>query len=119
MSEQTKSWIWIILIIFVLYKCSNSNDNNHSPTSSQYDHPRSSYDEDSSSFEDDYENRQDLTGDFDCSATNLSSGNGPYSLDCEQDGDDIIINFPNGGHITVDEDGFHSETGDIWEIEHE
>jgi len=119
MSEQTKSWIWIILVIFVLYKYLSSNDNYHSPASSQYDHPRSSYSEDSSSSEDGDENRQDLMGDFDCSATNLTSGNGAYSLDCEQDGDDIIINFPNGGHITVDEDGFHSETGDIWEIERE
>lgn len=118
MSEQTKNWIWILLVIFVLYKCSSSGDKYNSPTSSEYDYPRSTYNEDSSSSEDD-ENRKDLTGDFDCTATNLTSGNGPYSLDCESDGDDIIINFPNGGHITVDEDGFHSETGDIWDIERE
>ena len=118
MNEQTKNWIWIILVIFVLYKCSSSEDKDNSASSSKYDMPRSSYSDDSSS-NGDGGSKEELTGDFDCTATNLTSGNGPYTLNCEHDGTDIIIHFPNGGHITVDEDGFHSDTGDTWEIERE
>jgi hypothetical protein len=115
MSEQNSGWIWIIIFIFILYKCSTSNDHktapvNSKPYSSKYQNGGSPKTIDQDAIPD---------GDFDCVATNLTTGNGPYSLNCEKDGDDIIINFPNGGHITVDEDGFHSETGDNWDIEKE
>jgi hypothetical protein len=63
----------------------------------------------------DLSDRED--GEFDCTVENVSRGNGPYSLTCEKDGDDITINFPNGGYITVDSDGFHSERGEQWEVE--
>lgn len=109
MSEQNSNWIWIIIFIFILYKCSASNDHKTAPADSK------TYGSSSEGI--DHDAIPD--GDFDCTATNLSSGNDPYSLNCEKDGDDIIINFPNGGHITVDEDGFHSETGDNWDIEKE
>jgi len=56
-------------------------------------------------------------GEYECTATNLSTGNGPYSLTCEKDGDEVIIRFPNGGYITVDEDGYHARRGEQWEIE--
>jgi len=115
MSEQNSGWIWIIIFIFILYKCSTSNDHKTAPVNSK---PYSSKYHDGGSHETiDQDTISD--GDFDCVATNLTTGNGPYSLNCEKDGDDIIINFPNGGHITVDEDGFHSETGNNWDIEKE
>jgi hypothetical protein len=118
MSKQNSNWIWIIIFIFVLYKCSTSNDHKTAPLDSKtYGSKYNDYQSGSSSEDVDQDDIPD--GDFDCTATNLISGNGPYSLNCEKDGDDIIINFPNGGHITVDEDGFHSETGDNWDIEKE
>jgi hypothetical protein len=118
MSEQNSNWIWIIIFIFILYKCSTSNDDKTAPLDSKtYGSKYHDYKDGSSSEDVDQDAIPD--GDFDCTASNLTSGNGAYSLDCEKDGDDIIINFPDGGHITVDEDGFHSETGDTWDIQKE
>ena len=113
MNEQTKNWIWIILVVFMLYKCSGSDHKDHSSSSLQYENSSSSITHNYG----DKENNEELTGDFDCTVTNLTSGNGPYSLECEHDGEDTIIHFPNGGSITVDENGFHGDTGDTWEIE--
>jgi hypothetical protein len=56
-------------------------------------------------------------GEVDCTVLNTSTGNGPYNLTCERDGDDIRINFPNGGFITVDSDGYHDRTGHYWDVE--
>jgi hypothetical protein len=56
-------------------------------------------------------------GNLDCTVFNLTTGHGPYALMCEREGDEIRINFPNGGHIIVDEDGYHARTGNLWEVE--
>jgi hypothetical protein len=56
-------------------------------------------------------------GEYDCTVFNTSTGNGPYTLSCEKDSGTIIINFPNGGYIVVDEDGFHPPTGNHWDVE--
>lgn len=56
-------------------------------------------------------------GEFDCTVSNATTGNGPYSLLCEKDGDEITIHFPNGGFLVVDEDGYHARTGTYWEVE--
>ena len=43
----------------------------------------------------------DVDGDaFDCVAFSYSTSN-YYNLVCEFDGDDVILYFPNGGHIRV------------------
>jgi hypothetical protein len=56
-------------------------------------------------------------GEYDCTVTNITRGTGPYSLECEKDGDDLTIRFPNGGYIVVDSDGFHAARGEQWEVE--
>ena len=56
-------------------------------------------------------------GEHDCTATNTTKGNGPYTLTCEKEGDEITIHFPNGGFIVVHENGYHPETGDNWDVE--
>lgn len=68
--------------------------------------------------ENEIENENSLPqGLSDCSAYNTSNGNGPYTLDCERDGDEIRLNFPNGGYIDLDQDGYDPQTGEQWEIE--
>ena len=56
-------------------------------------------------------------GEYDCTVTNITRGTGPYSLECEKDGDDLTIRFPNGGYIVVDSDGYHAARGEQWEVE--
>lgn len=53
----------------------------------------------------------------DCTVLNTTTGNGPYTLTCEMDDDEIRINFPNGGFIIVDSDGYHYRTGHYWDVE--
>lgn len=65
----------------------------------------------------DEENSTEEDGEYDCTVFNTSTGNGPYTLSCEKDSGTIIINFPNGGYIVVDEDGFHPPTGNHWDVE--
>ena len=36
-------------------------------------------------------------GEFDCIVTNVTRNEGPYTLQCEKDSDEITIHFPNGG----------------------
>ena len=55
-------------------------------------------------------------GTYDCTATNITQGNGPYTLQCDKEGDDITVHFNNGGYITLD-DGFEANSGDQWEVE--
>lgn len=44
---------------------------------------------------------QDLDGQaYDCTAYSYSTGH-YYDLECEFDGDDVILYFPKGGHIVV------------------
>ncbi len=56
-------------------------------------------------------------GEFDCLVTNVTRNEGPYTLQCEKDSDEITIHFPNGGYIVTDLDGLHAETGELWQIE--
>ena len=56
-------------------------------------------------------------GEFECTVENQSRLNGPYTLTCEKDGDDLRINFPNGGHIITGTDGFHASSAEQWNIE--
>ena len=56
-------------------------------------------------------------GEFDCTVTNITRNDGPYTLMCERDSDQITIHFPNGGYIFTDLEGLHSPTGEQWEIE--
>jgi hypothetical protein len=63
------------------------------------------------------DNSEKPDGDYDCTVMNISSGLGPYTLQCEKNGDDITINFPNGGYIVVDSDGYHAVRGEQWEVE--
>lgn len=64
-----------------------------------------------------HRNQGVAVGEFDCTVFNITTGNGPYTLMCDRDGDEITINFPNGGYIIVDEDGYHARTGHFWEVE--
>lgn len=56
-------------------------------------------------------------GDHECIVTNLSRGNGPYNLECEKDGDEITIRFPNGGYVVVDESGYEASRGEQWSVQ--
>src|SRR5262245_54472448 len=68
-------------------------------------------------------------GEYDCSATNVSTGKGPYSITCEKNSDEIRIIFAKGGFRIVsidssekrDDDSFLIEgsdrRGEQWEIE--
>jgi hypothetical protein len=56
-------------------------------------------------------------GEFDCRVTNITRNEGPYTLKCEKDSDEITIHFPNGGYIVTNIDGLHESTGEFWAIE--
>ena len=56
-------------------------------------------------------------GEFDCIVTNVTRNEGPYTLQCEKDSDEITIHFPNGGYIVTDLEGLHVSTGELWQIE--
>lgn len=112
----------LLTALLLLSSCGNSSTNSYENASS-YD-STSDNDEDDEDDEDDEEETTDASGqgvtpdgDYDCSASNITRGNGPYSLGCEKDGDDVTIHFNNGGHITVDEDGYDTNTGEQWDVE--
>lgn len=50
-----------------------------------------------------------------CEATNESTGNGPYSLECTVSGDSVTIHFSNGGYIsgTIDASGSGPYEGSV------
>lgn len=99
----------LLWLIFGTDSGTNSSKSNNSGTSTYpryYSTPKI-----------DTENSIEEDGEYDCTAFNTSTGNGPYTLYCEKDGGNITINFPNGGFIVVDEDGFHPRTGHQWDIE--
>ena len=109
----------LLIALLLLSSCGNSSTNSYENASS--------YDSTSDNDEDDEDDDEETTdasgqgvtpdGDHDCSASNITRGNGPYSLECEKDGDDVTIHFNNGGHITVDEDGYDTNTGEQWDVE--
>ena len=109
----------LLTALLLLSSCGNSSTNSYENASS--------YDSTSDNDEDDEDDEEEATyasgqgvtpdGDYDCSASNITRGNGPYSLGCEKDGDDVTIHFNNGGHITVDEDGYDTNTGEQWDVE--
>jgi hypothetical protein len=119
--------VWVIFIALAAVLWAVFGDSDKPVSSSGHSSPSYTHSPavvrwtDSSATEDDDdddesgEDKED--GEYDCTVANVSRGNGPYSLSCEKDGDEIKIRFPNGGHITVDEDGFHPERGDHWEVE--
>ncbi len=108
----------LILMLTLLSSCgSNSSDSNEN--SSSYSSSGGSAEDDGQDSEDDSVQGRTSDGDFDCSATNTSRGNGPYTLGCEKYGGDVTIHFNNGGHVTVDEDGYDSNTGEYWDVEPE
>src|SRR5258705_11285211 len=43
-------------------------------------------------------------GSYNCEVSNTTRGNGPYTLECEKSGDEIVIHFNNGGYINLDID---------------
>lgn len=102
----------LLTITFLLASCGNSSSSSYEDSSAG-DYTSSNEEEAIGS------NGQSTTpdGDYDCSATNITRGNGPYSLGCEKDGGDVTIHFNNGGHITVDEDGYDSNTGEHWDVD--
>lgn len=71
-----------------------------------------------------------VDGTYSCTVSNVSRGNGPYSLECEKSGSEVVIHFPSGGYLSVDIDtesvpqegtvrfeGTDQKKGDAWEIE--
>jgi hypothetical protein len=56
-------------------------------------------------------------GTYSCDATNSTRGTGPYSLECEKSGDTIVLQFANGGHVSLDIDSQDTTDGSSWEIE--
>lgn len=107
--------ILLLVIALLLSSCGGNSEDSYEFSSSynSSDSSRDSTDE----YEGSSTDRIQPDGDYDCTATNISRGNGPYSLGCEKDGGDVTIHFNNGGHITVDEDGYDSNTGEHWDVE--
>ena len=99
----------ILWLIFGIDSGSKSSSLNKTGTSSYPRYQSTPISDEEDSTEED--------GEYDCIVFNTSTGNGPYTLSCEKDSGTIIINFPNGGYIVVDEDGFHSRTGHQWDVE--
>lgn len=97
--------LFYLLLLFTFQSCGDSNPKPNTTQTTNFNLSR-------------FQNLEEKSnGDYSCTAYNLSTGNGPYQLQCEKDNDEIIIHFPNGGYIVTDEDGFHFETGDIWDID--
>lgn len=91
--------------------CGGNSDGTYEPSPSYDSYSAEDYSEDATN------EQAKPDGDYDCTATNISRGNGPYTLDCEKDGGDVTIHFNNGGHITVDEDGYDSNSVENWDVE--
>ena len=108
---------WLLLALLLNSCGSNSPDSIEGSTS--YSTSSTSAEDDGQDSEGDSVQGRTPDGDFDCSATNTSRGNGPYTLGCEKYGGDVTIHFNNGGHLTVDEDGYDSNTGEYWDVEPE
>lgn len=39
-------------------------------------------------------------GTYTCEVVNATASNGPYTLNCDKSGHTVVVNFPNGGHIS-------------------
>ena len=108
--HKNKLKIYIsILTTIILTGC--GSDYSESSDSS---YPNNSIELSEESSDDD---QQRQNGSYDCDVTNTSRGNGPYALDCDKDGDEVTINFNNGGSVTIDSDGYDSSTGEQWDVE--
>ena len=56
-------------------------------------------------------------GEFECIVKNETRSEGPYTLTCEKESDEITIHFQDGGFIVTDTNGFYASSGDQWSIE--
>jgi hypothetical protein len=110
----------LILLLFSLLGCgSNENSSGYSyketEQESSFDDENTSPNDGESSIE--FDNQAQADGSYDCDVTNSTRGNGPYSLGCDKEGDEVTIHFDNGGHVTVDSDGYDYNTGETWDVE--
>ncbi len=55
-------------------------------------------------------------GQYDCAVSNLTTGDGPYPLQCDKEGDEITIWLPDGDHLVVDERGYHAMLREHWAV---
>ena len=110
----------LLMLLFSLLGC-GGNDNSSGNTYEEIDQQSLSDDEKTnlgdmeSQIEIDTQTQAD--GSYDCDVTNTTRGNGPYSLGCDKDGDEVTIHFDNGGHVTVDSDGYDYNTGEVCDVD--
>ncbi|MFD0666601.1 hypothetical protein ACT80S_02685 [Ramlibacter sp. MAHUQ-53] len=56
-------------------------------------------------------------GVYDSAVSNLTTGEGPFPLACEKEGDEITVSFLDGDHFTVDGDGYAARDAEQWTVE--
>lgn len=101
----------LVLLCIFLFGCGNNNDSSSGSYSSGFENQDDEFNESTD------EENQTADGYHDCDVSNTTRGYGSYSLECEKNGDEVTINFNNGGHVTVDSDGYDFNTGDQWDVE--
>lgn len=118
---STNKFLYFLFILSLLTGCNQTNSNHYSQSSSESS---------GMSYADNSEERELPDGSYSCEATNTTNGYGPYTIDCEKNGDEITVNFPNGGYIVTDIDSIesdgsgnwaadttHTPEGESWEVE--
>jgi hypothetical protein len=110
------------LALFLTFQGCQRNDSD-TYESESYRDPNSTQTEDS-------ETPRLVDGTYSCEASNPEQDYGPYNLECEKNGDEITVYFPNGGYIVNDiddtegdgsgewtVDSTHAEDGESWQID--
>ena len=122
MKGNNSSWIWLVLIGIALWFIWGRSE--QAPQAEKTPVP-AELSADTTTEESD----QLKDGSYDCTVSNTDRSNGPYTLTCDKSGDEIKINFPNGGYrtISVDEpqhdgdqftfEGTDDKLTESWEIE--
>ena len=98
--SRTTLGVSILMSVFFLAACGSANSRSSAENAAEQQ--RSSLLQD---------------GSYDCEVTNTTRGNGPYTLECEKSGDEIVIHFNNGGYINLDIDAQPTGDGSTWELE--
>ena len=122
MKNINRTWFWLVLIAIVSWFIWGRSE--QGPRAERTSVPAEL------SAEATTEERDQLKdGSYDCTVSNTDRANGPYTLTCDKSGDEIKINFPNGGYrtISVDEpqhegaqftfEGTDDRLAETWEIE--
>ena len=101
----------LLLIILTFSGC--GNERSPEASISESSNPNESMGSDTA----DAENQELTDGTYDCEVENTTRSNGPYTLDCDKSGSELVIHFTNGGYITNDIDSANSDANGLWTFE--